>query len=54
MLLPSGSETDGRHVLFPDEATVAMRLSAERLLELAKSYDLLAGEKGASSSQRHS
>jgi hypothetical protein len=57
MLLPSANESHGRragpgfglirHVLFPDDAAVATRLSAERLSELAKSCDLLSAEKEA-------
>jgi hypothetical protein len=57
MLLPSDSPLDKRragpgfgmtrHVLFPDDPSVAAKLSCERLLELAKTSDDLAEEPEA-------
>jgi hypothetical protein len=52
MLLPSGGKPDSRragpgfgltrHVLFPDDPAVALKLSLERLAQLAKMCDELA------------
>ena len=58
MLLPSGDDKGAsrragpgfglmRHVLFPDDAAVATRLSCERLAQLAKTCDELAGAREA-------